>query len=84
MVALDILIPKKYEDTYDSTAIVQVPNVSHNDFQLIDFDDEDYFQLMDNDSDIFSVKTAGVNTKLLKEIKRRYESGENLLVRTFC
>jgi len=80
MVALDIFTGKKLEDICPSTHNMNVPNVSRNDYQFLDFED-DYLQLMDENGEEVQVKITDQTAEaLVKEIKEKQANDEAFLV----
>ena len=60
---------------------MDVPHVSRNDFQFLDFEDEEYLQLMDDNGEEYQVKiTADTSTTLVGEIKDKQKKEESFLV----
>merc|ERR1711879_317801 len=79
LVALDIFTGKKYEDICPSTHNMSVPNVSRKDFQLVDIDG-DSLSLMDDSGETKDDMDLPTKEDLRKEIKTKFDNGENFLV----
>lgn len=78
LVATDIFTQKKYEDLSPSTHNMDVPNVSRNEFQLIDIDDG-FLSLMTPDGDTKDDVKLPEN-ELGEKIQADFDEGKDLLV----
>lgn len=70
LVGLDIFTNKKYEDLCPSTHNIDVPNVSRNDFQLIDISDDGFATLMNDKGetrDDLRIPEGDLGTKIRDE-----------------
>jgi translation initiation factor 5A len=79
LVGIDIFSGKKYEDICPSTHNMDVPNVSRNEFQLVDISDDGFLSLMEGNGDVrddIKVPDSDVG----KEIKDKFEKGDEVLV----
>ncbi|TFK83867.1 eukaryotic translation initiation factor 5A [Polyporus arcularius HHB13444] len=78
LVAIDIFTGKKLEDICPSTHNMDVPNVSRNEYQLIDIDDG-FLNLMTQDG-VPKDDVKLPDGDLGKQIKEEFDSGKDLLV----
>lgn len=79
MVGLDLFNGKKYEDICPSTHNMDVPIVGRKDFPLVDISDDGYAHLLTDEGDIREDLKVPEGD-LGKEIKSRYENGEEFMV----
>ncbi|ODQ82337.1 hypothetical protein BABINDRAFT_158957 [Babjeviella inositovora NRRL Y-12698] len=78
LIATDIFTGKKLEDLSPSTHNMEVPNVTRQEYQLLDIDDG-FLSLMTADGDTKDdVKTP--ETSLGDEIQAAFDEGKELLV----
>jgi translation initiation factor 5A len=78
LVGIDIFTSKKYEDVSPSTHNMDVPNVSRNDFALLDIDDG-FLNLMTSDGntkDDIKLPDGELGTK----IKADFDDGKEIIV----
>ncbi|KXS11636.1 translation initiation factor eIF-5A [Gonapodya prolifera JEL478] len=78
LVGIDIFTGKKYEDLSPSTHNMDVPNVSRNEFQLLDIDDGFLSLMKEDGSTKDDVKVPGED--LGKQIETDFKSGKDLIV----
>ncbi|GAC74724.1 translation initiation factor 5A [Moesziomyces antarcticus T-34] len=78
LVATDIFTSKKYEDISPSTHNMDVPNVSRNEFQLVNIDDG-YLNLMTNDGDTKD-DVRVPDGELGEQIQAAFDDGKDLMV----
>jgi len=78
LVALDIFTGKKLEDICPSTHNMDVPNVSRQDYQLINIDDG-FLELMDENGEM-KEDLKVPEGDLGKEITQKFENDESFLV----
>jgi len=73
LVGIDIFNNKKYEDLCPSTHNIDVPNISRNDFQVIDISDDGFVTLMNDKGDIRSdlkLPEGELGDKIREEVKK--------------
>lgn len=79
LVGIDIFNQKKYEDLSPSTHNMDVPNVSRNEFQLIDIADDGFLSLMNNEGaikDDVRIPEGDFGDKINKE----FNDGKDLII----
>ncbi|EGD74126.1 eukaryotic translation initiation factor 5A [Salpingoeca rosetta] len=80
MTGVDIFTGKKHEDMCPSTHNMNVPVIKRTDWQLIDIDGE-FLTLMDENGETREdLKKSDVDEEVLKDIERRMEEEEDMLV----
>merc|ERR1711893_127752 len=82
LVALDIFTGKKYEDICPSTHNMNVPNVTRQDYQMIDIEDG-FASLMDDNGETKSDLKVP-DDDVGKEVQDRFEAGDNFVVTVLC
>ena len=73
LVGIDIFTGKKYEDLCPSTHNIDVPNVSRNDYQLIDISDDGFTSLMNEKGDTrddLRIPEGELGTKIREEFNK--------------
>jgi len=78
LVAIDIFTGKKLEDICPSTHNMDVPNISRNEYSLMDIDDGFLHMLLPDGSTKEDVKLPDDN--LGKQIKDAFDDGKELMV----
>jgi len=79
MVALDIFTGKKLEDICPSTHNMNVPNVTRQDYQIVDITDDGFASLIDDEGlpkDDLRVPDDDAG----KEVREKFENDENFMV----
>lgn len=77
----DIFTGKKYEDMAPSTHNMQVPVINRTEYQLCDIDEDGFLFLMNDDGEPREdLKEDDVDADILKDIKKRLEDGQEMLV----
>ena len=81
---IDIFSGKKYEEMTPSSHNMDVPNISRQEYQLVDINEEGYVTLMaengDTREDLMLPKGTDESDKLAESIKEQFASGTELLV----
>jgi translation initiation factor 5A len=80
LVGIDIFTGKKYEDICPSTHNMYVPHVSRSEYPLIYISYEGYLSLMEGNGEVRSDIKLPKKGDVKKEIKERYDKGEEVLV----
>ena len=78
LVGIDIFTNKKYEDICPSTHNMDVPNITRNDYQLVDIS-EGFLSLMMDNGDVREDLRVP-DGDLGKEIENKFAAGEEMLV----
>lgn len=78
LVAIDIFTGKKMEDLSPSTHNMDVPNVSRNEYMLIDIDDG-FLNLMTNDGETKDDVKAP-DSELGEKMQAEFDAGKELMV----
>jgi len=80
LVGIDIFNSKKYEDLCPSTHNIDVPNVSRNDFQLIDISEDGFVSLMNEKGDTRDDLRLPTDEELAKKIKEEFTKDNSVII----
>jgi len=83
LTGIDIFDGKKYEDMSPSTHNMEVPNVSRQEYNVVDVIDDGFIHLMDDQGEIredLHCNHSDATRALHAEIKEKFDDGQDLLV----
>ena len=84
-VAFDLFTGKKCEELCPTSHNIDVPNVTRNDYSVIDVpDDDDYISLALDDGTMKEDLKYPDDIKLKNDIINKFNDGEEIIVTTIC
>ncbi|CAM9170333.1 unnamed protein product [Phaeothamnion confervicola] len=79
--AIDIFTGKKLEDIVPTTHTTYIPNVTRNEFQVLNIDEDGFLSLMTDDGDTKEdLQLPDYPEGLANEIRKAFEDGKGLIV----